>query len=175
MACPCARADPEPARYGRRPPGEGRPAAEGRPQFTETPTPSSHSSLSSPRFTSRPGWTSLSTVLRSRVATRWGPTRWCCPSHLLWPPCPCWGPCGGPDRAQAKLAASILLWGCMPLPSAVRRCAGWKSQRPGVTGAAWGLWAASLALGLTPSTPPPQNLLPAPVILSSVHELDLFR
>lgn len=35
------------------------------------------------------------------------------------------------------------------------------------------LWGSSLSLGLTPQ--PSQTLLPAPVVLPSVHELDLFR
>lgn len=35
------------------------------------------------------------------------------------------------------------------------------------------LWGTSLSLGLTPH--PSQTLLPAPVVLPSVHELDLFR
>lgn len=35
------------------------------------------------------------------------------------------------------------------------------------------LWGSSLSLSLAPH--PLQTLLPAPVVLPSVHELDLFR
>lgn len=51
----------------------------------------------------------------------------------------------------------------------------WGGERQGEEAAELLSDGALPPLGLTYLPLPPQNLLPAPVVLTSVHELDLFR
>lgn len=88
---------------------------------------------------------------------------------------PCWGPGAGhsTDKAHDPVRGGVAL----PTPGRRARgdlWVGMQPENPSEGGAGrLVLWGSSLSLSLAPH--PSQTLLPAPVVLPSVHELDLFR
>lgn len=116
---------------------------------------------SSSRCTSHPRWTSLTAVLRNSVAVRWGSPGPAAlssspPHHACW-----WRRAGWPHPGKARGLRSLQAWVSPGLSGGDTCCLGlaWWQPRPHSD-------------TMTPSS---QNLLPTPMVISSVHELDLFR
>lgn len=174
MASPCAWTDPEPARGGSCPAGEhGRPRQEG-PRCVRRPLPAGSRSrcpqVHIPSRADKPESTSL-----KHCGHEVG--------FLGLPTPPAGGRVGWPEPRPSQGGACVSMQGWASPSVSCAVVLGTRAGPAGLpsTGRSQGGRRCSGLAGWQPcpqpdaTHPSPQNLVPAPLVLSSVHELDLFR